>query len=131
MLKTTSVLSYNHDNVVKEKLEPMQRMLDLTDEEMKQAVVSLPQALSYINLEEKWALMMDRFAEEEGDAKVSALRRLGPRGLGVGLERLKDRLDDLDGLGCAPKASEWFIRLVKYMNAKWAEVTPWVDREEK
>ena len=78
--------------------------------------------------------MMDRFAEEEGDAKVSALRGLGLRGLGVGVglnKRLNNRLDDLDGLGCAPKASEWFRKLVMYTDADWVEVTPWVDREEK
>ena len=42
-------------SLVKEKMVPMQRMLDLTDGEMKQAVVSQPRsALSAGKLEEKW-----------------------------------------------------------------------------
>ena len=78
--------------------------------------------LGYGNIEEKWALMNSGFAEEEGGQKLAVLRRLGPRGLGVGLARLQDRLADLEGLlGRAPKASEWFRRLVYSTQAKWED----------
>jgi len=79
--------------------------------------------------------MMNQFAEEEGDQKVAAFRRCGPRGLGVslhvyvGLGRLRGRLDDLDGLGCAPKASEWFSRLVFQTDERWAEALQSVKKE--
>ena len=72
--------------------------------------------------------MMNQFAEEEGDQKVAAFRRRGPRGLGVslhvyvGLGRLRGRLDDLDGLGCVPKASEWVSRVVLYTGERWVDV---------
>ena len=70
--------------------------------------------------------MLRRFAEKEGDAKINQLRRYGPPGLGVGLGRLRGRLDDLDGLGtdisCAPKASEWFSRIVMYTDKRWATI---------
>jgi hypothetical protein len=120
VLASTSVLSCTHDNLVNEKLELQQECLGYTDEEMRAAVIAQPQAFSYGNIEEKWALMNSGFAEEEGGQKLAALRRLGPRGLGVGLVRLQDRLADLEALlGRAPKASEWFSRLVKYTQAKW------------
>ena len=66
--------------------------------------------------------MNSGFAEEEDAQKLAALRRLGPRGLGVGFARLADRLADLEALlGRAPKASEWFYRLVMYTQAKWED----------
>jgi hypothetical protein len=66
--------------------------------------------------------MNSGFAEEQGSQKLAALRRLGPRGLGVGLARLQDRLADLEVLlGRAPKASEWFSRLVYFTQAKWED----------
>jgi hypothetical protein len=64
--------------------------------------------------------MNSGFAQEEGGQKLAALRSRGPRGLGVGLARLQDRLADLEALlGRAPKASEWFYRLVMCTQAKW------------
>ena len=63
--------------------------------------------------------MISRFANEEDDGKVKALRRLKPRGLGVGMGRLERRLADLDMLGSKPKASEWFCRLVMYTDLQW------------
>ena len=66
--------------------------------------------------------MMSDFAEEAGDQKLQALRKLGFRGLGVGEPRLKRRLADLkEAFGSAPKASEWFQRLVYDTDAQWAE----------
>jgi hypothetical protein len=119
VVSNAQVLGYKHDSVV-EKLKLQQECLGYTDEEMRAAVIAQPQALGYGNTEEKWALMNSGFAEEEGDQKLAALRRLGPRGLGVGLARLQDRLADLEALlGRAPKASEWFSRLVKCTQASW------------
>jgi mTERF domain-containing protein len=119
VVSIASVLGYNHDRVVK-KLKLQQECLGYTDEEMRAEVVALPHALSYGNIEEKWALMNSGFAEEEGGQKLAALRRLGPRGLGVGLARLQDRLADLGALfGRAPKASEWFSRLAMYKPSRW------------
>jgi mTERF domain-containing protein len=114
-----AVLGYNHDSVVK-KLKLQQECLGYTDEEMRAAVIAHTTTLGYGLIEEKWALMMSRFTEEEGDQKLAALRSRGPRGLGVGLARLQDRLGDLEALlGRAPKASEWFSRLVMYKPSKW------------
>jgi mTERF domain-containing protein len=116
-----AVFSQNHDSVV-EKLKLQQECLGYTDEELRAEVVALPHALSYGNIEEKWALMNSGFAEEEGGQKLAALRRLGPRGLGMGLARLQDRLADLQALlGRAPKASEWFQRLVMYKPSRWED----------
>jgi hypothetical protein len=56
-----------------------QECLGLTDEEMRAEVVAFPSLFSYRHIEEKWALMMSRFAEEEGGQKQAALRKLGPR----------------------------------------------------
>ena len=39
VLRSSSVLSCTHDNLVNEKLEPLQRHLDLTDAELKKIVV--------------------------------------------------------------------------------------------
>ena len=119
VLGFSPVLGYNHDSVVK-KLKLQQECLGYTDEEKRAAVIAQAMVLGYGNIEQKWALMNSGFAEEEGDQKLAALRRLGPRGLGVGLARLQDRLADLEALlGRAPKASEWFQRLVMYTQAKW------------
>ena len=122
VLSAPQVLSLNHDNLVEKNLLPMQRILGLTDVGMKELVVKDTRGFGVGHIEEKWELMIRRFAEEEGDAKVAALRRYGPRGLGVGLGRLRSRLDDLDCLGCAPKASEWFSRLVMSTDERWATV---------
>jgi hypothetical protein len=118
---SSAVFSRNHDSLVK-KLKLQQECLGYTDEEMRAAVIAQPPALSYGLIEEKWALMNSGFAEDEGSQKLAALRRLGPRGLGVGLARLKDRLADVEALlGRAPKASEWFNRLVMYKPSKWED----------
>jgi hypothetical protein len=115
------VLSLNHDSVVK-KLKLQQECLGYLDEEKGAAVISQPKALSYGLIEEKWTLMNSGFAEEEGGQKLAALRRLGPRGLGVGLARLQDRLADLEALlGRASKASEWLHRLVKHKPSRWED----------
>ena len=121
MVSFPAVLGLNHDSVV-DKLKLQQECLGWTDEEMRAGVVAHPKALSYGNIEEKWALMNSGFAEEEGGQKLAALRRLGPRGLGVGLARLQDRLADLEALlGRAPKASKWFYRLVYCTPSKWED----------
>jgi hypothetical protein len=107
-----------------------QEFLGYTDEEMWTAVISQPMMLGYGNIEEKYALMNSGFAQEEGAQKLAALRRLGLRGLGVGLARLQDRLADLEALlGRAPKASEWFYRLVMYTQAKWEDALANHSRE--
>jgi mTERF domain-containing protein len=125
-----AVLSYNHDNLVNEKLKLQQECLGYTDEEMRAAVIAQAMLLGYGNIEEKWALMNSGFAEEEGGQKLAALRRLGPRGLGVGLARLAERLAELEALlGRAPKASEWFQRLVMYKPSKWENVLANHSRE--
>jgi hypothetical protein len=117
----SAVLSKNHESMVK-KLKLQQECLGWTDEEMRAAVIAHTTTLGYGLIEEKWALMNSGFAEEEGAQKLAALRRLGPRGLGVGLARLQDRLADLEALlGRAPKASEWFQRLVKYKPSRWED----------
>jgi hypothetical protein len=113
------MLGLNHDNLVQEKLEPMMRVLDYTLDRLKIEVLAHGATLSYGYIDEKWAIMISRFADEEDDGKVKALRRLKPRGLGVGMARLKRRLADLDMLGSKPKASEWFSRLVMYTDARW------------
>jgi hypothetical protein len=113
------VLGYNHDSVLK-KLKLQQECLGYTDEEMRAEVIALPSLFNSGLIEEKWALMNSGFAEEGGAQKLAALRSRGPRGLGVGLPRLQDRLQDLEALlGRAPKASEWFSRLVMHTQAKW------------
>jgi hypothetical protein len=74
-----------------------------------------------LGIEEKWALVMSEFAEEEGDQKLQALRSRGLRGLALGLPRLKRRLADLkEALGSAPRASVWFGKIVYDTDAKWA-----------
>jgi hypothetical protein len=116
---SSAVLSCAHDSVLK-KLKLQQECLGWTDEEMRAEVIVFPSLFSYGLIEEKWALMNSEFAEEEGDQKLAALRKLGLRGLGVGLARLQDRLADLEALlGRAPKASVWFQRLVKCTPAQW------------
>jgi hypothetical protein len=121
VLSHSTMLSKNHDSVVK-KLKLQQDCLGYTDEEMRAAVIAQPLALGYGNIEEKWALMNSGFAEEEDAQKLAALRSRGPRGLGVGLARLQDRLADLEVLlGQAPKASEWFQRLVMYKPSRWED----------
>jgi hypothetical protein len=122
VVSSTAVLSCNHDSLVQEKLEPMMRVLDYTLDQLKDEVVAQGQALSYGYIDEKWAIMISRFAEEEDDGKVKALRRLKPRGLGVGMARLARRLADLDMLGSKPKASEWFRRLVMHTDAQWNDI---------
>jgi mTERF domain-containing protein len=113
------LLGLNHDNVLK-KLKLQQECLGYTDAEMRAAVIAQAMLLGHGNIEEKWALMNSGFAQEECGQKLAALRRLGPRGLGVGLARLQHRLGDLEALlGRAPKASEWFQRLVMYTQAMW------------
>jgi hypothetical protein len=79
---------------------------------MRAEVVVDQRAVGVGHIEEKWALMNSGFAEEEGGQKLVALRRLG-------LARLQDRLADLGALlGRAPKALEWFRRLVKCTQAE-------------
>jgi hypothetical protein len=120
VLKLPSVMGYAHTSVL-EKLRLQQECLGMTDVEFRNAVLVDVSALSAGYIEEKWALMMSEFAEEEGDRKLQALRSLGPRGLGVGLPRLQRRLADLkEALGSAPKASVWFKSLVKNTDAQWA-----------
>jgi hypothetical protein len=121
VLGSASLFSQNHDSLVK-KLKLQQECLGWTDEEMRAEVVVDQRAFGVGHIEEKWALMNSGFAEEEGGQMLAALRRLGPRGLGVGFARLQDRLADLEALlGRAPKASEWFTRLVMYTQAKWED----------
>ena len=107
-----SVLGFNHGSVVKQKMEPTMRMLGLTLDQLKAKVVAYPLTLCNGHIENKWAIMMSRFDDEEEGGKVTALRSLRPRGLGVGLLRLERRLAGM--LGCKPKASECFQRLVMY-----------------
>ena len=97
----------------------MMRVLDYTLDQLKAEVLANRATLGYGYIDEKWAIMTSRFAEEEDDGKVKALRKLKPRGLGVGMARLERRLADLDMLGSKPKASEWFSRLVMYTNLQW------------
>ena len=93
----------------------------MTDVVFRDAVLVDVSALSTGYVEEKWALMMSEFAEEEGDQKLQALRSRGLRGLVVGLPRLKRRLADLkEALGSAPRASVWFGKIVYDTDAKWA-----------
>jgi hypothetical protein len=48
----------------------------------------------------------------------------------VGLARLQDRLADLEALlGRAPKASEWFQRLVMYKPSRWEDALGNYSRE--
>jgi hypothetical protein len=111
-------LTYDHNNLVTKKLNPLQARLDHN---------MMPSCLKcqagYI--EEKWALMMSEFTEEEGDQKLQALRSRGLRGLGVGLSRLKRWLAELkEALGSAPKASLWFRKMLCDTDATWASRLP-------
>jgi hypothetical protein len=63
-----AVLGYVPANVFT-KLGHQQECLGLTDKELRVAVIAQPMALSYGKIKEKWALMMDNFAEEAGDQK--------------------------------------------------------------
>jgi hypothetical protein len=121
VLSTPQMLGLDHNSEFT-KLRHQQECLGLTDEELRAKVIAQPMALGYGKIKEKWALMMSGFAEEAGDQKLQALRKLGFRGLGVGEPRLKRRLADLrEALGSAPKASEWLQRLAMDTDAQWAE----------
>ena len=103
-----AVLGYNHDNLVQEKLKPTMRMLDYTLDQLKVELLANKGALAYGYIDEKWAIMISRFADEEDDGKVKALRKLKAR-----LERC---LAELGMLGSKPEASEWVSRLVMCTN---------------
>merc|ERR1712166_1699825 len=45
VLSMPAVLGYNRDNMVKEKLEPLQQCLGLADEQLKKIVLSMPPVL--------------------------------------------------------------------------------------
>jgi hypothetical protein len=61
-----AVLGYVPANVFT-KLRHQQECIGLTDKELRAAVIAQPMALGYGKIKEKWALMMDDFAEEAGD----------------------------------------------------------------
>ena len=46
VISRPQTLGNNHDNLEKEKLEPLQAYLGLSDEELKKVVVSMPEVLS-------------------------------------------------------------------------------------
>jgi hypothetical protein len=70
VLSMPPVLHYNHDSVVQEKLEHMMCVLDLTIDQLKTEVLSNRAALGYGYNNEKWPIMVSRFADEEDDGKV-------------------------------------------------------------
>jgi hypothetical protein len=124
VLRHPAVLTYNHDSLAT-KLRLQQKHLGMTTEQFRDVLVADQRAFSVGHIEEKWALLMSDFAEEEGDQKLQALRSLGLRGLGLGLPRLTARLADLkEAFGSAPKASEWFRRVVLDTDAEWVERLP-------
>ena len=123
VLKEPSILGYNHANLVT-KLALYKKLLAMTDEGLKQAVLKEPSCLNYgQGVEEKWELMRNGFVWEAGQQQQMSLRMLG-----VGKERLEERLGELEALlGEKPRATPWLHRLVVLKPEKWREVVPGPD----
>ena len=75
-----------------------------------------PSCLNYgQGVEEKWELMRSGFVWEAGQQQQMSLRVLG-----VGKERLEERLGELEALlGEKPRASEWLRPVVLWSPEKW------------
>ena len=105
------------------KLALYKKLLAMTDEGLKQAVLKDPVCLGRGHIEEKWELMRSGFVWEPAGQQQQQQMRL--RMLGVGKERLEERLGELEALlGGKPRASQWLQRLVMLTDEQWREVVP-------
>ena len=84
--------------------------LDYTLDQLKVELLANKGALAYSYIDNKWAIMISWFSnDEEDDGKVETLRRLKHRGLGVWMARLECRLADLDILEVSLKRQNGFV----------------------
>ena len=84
--------------------------LDYTLDQLKVELLANKGALAYSYIDNKWAIMISWFSnDEEDDGKVKTLRRLKHRGLGVWMARLECRLADLDILEVSLKRQNGFV----------------------
>ena len=125
VLKEPRTLSRNHDSLVT-KLALYKKLLALTDEGLKEAVLAQPSILGYGDIEAKWELVSSRFLPKEpgepGGKSVGATLR---DTFGVSLKRLETRVGELEAFqGEGPLAREWVSRIARRTDADWRALVP-------